>query len=266
MSETFIEIVPRCEASLCQSMAELEVSGIPYDGYNIPELIRKGSSYLLPEDVLKLRIEGKISPQKQLALHLRTRERTVQQTLDRICLVASHKVNIALLVTGDSLQQQEEQCTHAHEVIDSLTDQRPIRIGVTADIYQPNWGRWEQKIQAIGKTVDTVFTQPVFSVSALDDIDQRTRELLRPDQMYAGITWITNERSRRYWHEQNHVPLDHLPRGSSDAEIAHNSISQAADVLREVRQQGYSIYIMLMRNTISQLQRVMALSENIREI
>lgn len=265
MSETFIEIVPRCEASLCQSMAELEVSGIPFDGYNIPELIRKGSSYLLPEDVLKLREEGKISPQKQLALHLRTRERTVQQTVDRVCLVARHKVNIALLVTGDPLKQ-EEQCTHAHEVIHSQAGQWPIRIGIAADIYQPNWGRWEQKIRAIGKTVDAVFTQPVFSVSALDDIEQRTRELLRPDQMYTGITWITNERSRRYWHEQNHVPLDHLPRGSSDAEITHNSIAQAADVLRAVKQQGYSIYIMLMRSTIAQLECMISLSENIREI
>lgn len=246
-------------------MTDLESSGIPFDGYNIPELIRKGQSYLLPEDVLKLRAEGKISPQKQLALHLRTRERTVQQTLDRVCLVARHNVNIALLVTGDPIKQAE-RCTYAHEVIAAHTNPLLIRIGVAADIYQPNWGRWEKKIQTVGKTIDAVFTQPIFNVSVLDDIDQRTRDLLRPDQMYAGVTWITTERGRRYWHEQNHVPLNHLPNGSTDAEITQNSIAQAADMLRAIRQQRYSVYIMLMYSTVAQLQRIISKSENMREI
>ncbi len=265
MPETFIELVPRCDNSLHQSMAELESCAIPFDGYNIPEIIRKGQSYLLPEDVLKLRSEGKISPQKQLALHLRTRERTIQQTLDRIALAARHNVNIALLVTGDPIKQQEP-CTHAHEVITAQTDAFPLRIGVAADIYQPHWGRWNRKIPAIGKTVDAVFTQPIFSPSVLHEIDQRTNNLLRPDQIYAGITWITTERSRRYWHEQNHVPLDHLPNGNTDAEITQNSIAQAADVLRAIRQQGYSAYIMLMHSTVAQLQSIISTSENIREI
>lgn len=246
-------------------MAELEASDIPFDGYNIPELRRRGWQYLQPEEVMQMRREEKISLQKQLALHLRTRERTVQQTLDRLHLAARHNVNIALLITGDPLQQ-EEQCTHAHEVIIADIHRFPMRIGVAADIYQPHWGRWEKKIPAIGQTVDAVFTQPIFSASVLDEIDQRTHDFLRADQVYAGITWVTTERSNRYWHEQNHVPLHHLPRGSSDAEITQNSIAQAADVLRAIKQQGYSAYIMLMRNTITQLQRVISLSENVREI
>lgn len=214
---------------------------------------------------MQLRSQGKISSQKQLAVHLRTRERTVGQTLDRLCLAARNNVNIALLITGDPTDQ-EAQCTHAHEVIYSDIQLQPMRIGVAADLYQPNWGRWEKKVPAIGKTVDAVFTQPIFHGSILGDIDRRTSGLLRPDQIYAGVTWITTERNRRYWHEQNHVPFDHLPQGNSDAEIVQNSIMQAADTLRAVKQQGYSTYMMLMRSTIAQLERIISLSENIREI
>lgn len=265
MPETFIELIPRCDTSLQQSMTELEASGIPFDGYNIPELIRKGQTYLSPEDIFRLRSEGKISSQKQLAVHLRSRERTVRQTLDRLCHAAGNNVNIALLVTGDPLEE-ETQCTHAHEVICSDIQSEPMRIGVAADIYQPDWGRWDKKIPAIGKTVDAVFTQPIFSASVLDDIDRRTRSLMKPDQLYAGITWITTERSRRYWQEQNHVPPSHLPQGDGDGQIIQNSIAQAADVLRAVKQQGYSTYIMLMHSTMAQLECIFSLSENIREI
>lgn len=265
MTEIFIELVPRCEGSLRQSMTELEASGIPFDGYNIPELRRRGRHYLQPEEVMRMRREEKISLQKQLALHLRTREKTVQQTLDRLHLAARHHVNIALLITGDSLPQ-EERCTHAHEVICADIQGLPMRIGVGADIYQPDWGRWEKKVLAIGKTVDAVFTQPIFSASVLDEIDQRTHGLLEPSQIYAGVTWLTAERSRRYWHKKNHVPLGHLPPGESDGEITRSSIAQAADVLREVRLRGYSTYIMLMQGTVMQLQQIFSLSENIREI
>lgn len=265
--ETFIELVPRCAASLQSSMEELERSETPFDGYNIPELVGSGRSFLRPEDLMQLRSDGRISVQKKLALHLRTRERTVEETSERISLVARHGVNIALLVTGDPVPPIVDRCTHAHDVISSSPLQKPpMHIAVAADIYRPDWGRWNQKVSAIGKTVDAVFTQPIFDGDTLEEVGRRTHHLLRPDSVFAGITWITTDRGRRYWHEQNGVPENHLPGGTSDADITRNSIGQAADVLRAIRQQGYSTYIMPMRGTLLQLQRILSLSENVREV
>lgn len=266
MREIFIELVPRSTAALRQSMTELEATEVPFQGYNIPELISAGQSFLRPEDVLQLRTDGVITPGKQLALHLRTRERSVQETVDRMLLAARNGVDIALLVTGDPVQGNEHHCTHAHEVIASYIPPSSMRVAVAADVYQENWGRWNKKTPAIGKTVDAVFTQPIFRPSALDAVRQRTQHLLKTNHVYTGIAWMTNERSRRYWHERNGVPLDHLPQGKTDAEIECNSIAQATDVLRAATQQGYSIYIMLMRNTVAQLQNIISQAENIGEI
>ncbi len=86
-----------------------------------------------------------------------------------------------------------------------------------------------------------------------------------PEKVYAGITWITNSKSREYWHAMNNVPLEFLPSGESDDTIRHNSISQSADMLRLVRQQGFSQYVMLMRGKLEELQQIFSLSESIRE-
>ena len=266
MPETFIELVPRCDASLRQSMAELEASGIPFDGYNIPEIVTGNQSFLRPEDLLKLKSNGAISEEKKLVLHLRTREHSAEETLDRLQLIARYNVAIALLVTGDPTLQEQGRCTHAHDVLAACSDHPPLPLGVAADIYQPQWGRWQQKKPFLGTTAQSVFTQPIFHPSLLEDIALHTKDALQPEQVYVGITWITTDRSRRYWHERNAVPLTHLPQGGSDAEISGNSIAQAADVLRAAKQQQHSIYIMLMRSTIAQLERVISLSENIREI
>jgi 5,10-methylenetetrahydrofolate reductase len=267
MPETFIELVPRCEASLRQSMTALEASDVPFDGYNIPEVVRQGQSYLHTEDVLRLRSEGKFGGGKLLAVHLRTRGRSVAETVERVQLAARSDADIALLVTGDSTNPTENTCVHAHDVLAAQTNVPPLCIGVAADIYRPAWGRWSEKIPAIRRNIArAVFTQPIFHASMLEDIERHTQNLLSRSSVYVGITWISNERNRRYWHERNAVPTDHLPRGKDEATISRNSIVQAIDVVRAVRQQGYSLYVMLMRGTIAQLERVFSSAENYRDI
>lgn len=247
-------------------MAELEASGIPFDGYNIPELVTGNQTFLRPEDVLQLQSNDGITEDKKLVLHLRTRERSAKENLDRLQLIARHTVAMALLITGDPTPREQGHCTHAHTVLAACNGEPPLPLGVAADIYQPHWGRWQQKKPFLGTTVQGVFTQPIFNPALLEDVAFHTKDALRPEQVYAGITWMTTERSRRYWHERNGVPLSHLPQGNSDAEISMNSIAQAADVLRAAKQQQHSIYIMFMRSTIAQLERIVSLSENIREI
>ena len=178
MSETFLELVPKSAISLRQSMTELEASGLPFDGYNLPELRRKDQQFLQPEELMQMRLEGSISEKKQLTLHLRTRERSVQETIDRLRLATRSGVDLALLVTGDPLAEADSFCMHAQNVLPMLS-KTPLKIAVGADLYQPHWGRWGQKIDAIHSgIVDAVFTQPIFDPSVFHDIDERTRDLL----------------------------------------------------------------------------------------
>ncbi len=264
MSETFIELVPRSEASLQESMKELEASGLPFDGYNIPEFVRTNGTYLSPEHIMKLRSAESINPQKQLAIHMRTRERSTHKTVERLKIAAAHNVNKVLLVTGDP----SKEClgnTQAHEVLNAI-DQSPLRLAVAADIYRENWGRWESKIPALKRGIATsVFTQPIFHPSMLDAVQSTTKDLVAAKRVYAGITWMTSHASRRYWHEKNNVPLAHLASGLLDSHVTYNSMKQAADVLRTAKQQGLSTYIMLMRGTVRQLEIVMNMSENLQE-
>ncbi len=264
MSETFIELVPRSEASLQASMKELEASGIAFDGYNIPEFVRANGTYLSPEQIMKLRFIESINPNKQLAIHMRTRDASVTDTISRLESAAAHAVNTILLVTGDPAKKSNG-CTHAHDVLDAMAES-PLGLAVAADLYQKNWGRWENKIPALRRGIATsVFTQPIFHPSMLDVVRSTINDLVRPEKVYAGITWMTSHASRRYWHEKNNVPLAHLAGGVLDSHITHNSMKQAADVLRATRQQGLSTYIMLMRGTVRQLEIIMNMSENLQE-
>lgn len=264
MSETFIELVPRSQASLQESMKELETSGLPFDGYNIPEFVRANGTYLSPEQIMKLRSAEGINPAKQLAIHMRTRDTSVTDTISRLESAAAHAVNTILLVTGDPTNASNG-CTHAHDVLDAMT-KSPLGLAVAADLYQENWGRWENKIPALKRGVATaVFTQPIFHPSMLDAVHARINDLVPAKKVYAGITWMTSHASRRYWHEKNNVPLAHLASGLLDSHVTYNSMKQAADVLRTARQQGVSTYIMLMRGTIRQLEIIMNMSENVQE-
>ena len=196
---------------------------------------------------------------------MRTRERSVEQTITRLQLATRSGVNTALLITGDPIGETKQTCTHAHKVLPVLPE-TSLTIAVAVDLYQPNWGRWKHKVDAIREgIVDAVFTQPIFDSSVFQDIEERTHHLLSRENIYAGIAWMGTERSRKYWQEKNGVPPDHLPRGNSAAEISRNSLMQTAEVLRTAKQEGYSVYIMPMQGTRAELERIFSMAENIME-
>ena len=266
MQETFIELVPRSASSLCEEMRQVEQMDISFQGYNLPELKRQKSSFLSPEHMMQMRKKAELSPEKKLALHLRTQERNVVENIERVRLMAMHGVDIALLVTGDAFDPGEEPATCAHNVLDGITvPMGGIEIAVGADLYMKQWGRWGHKIPAIQKgIVGSTFTQPIFHPQTLASLHENIGNFL-PEKVYAGITWISNAKSREYWHRKNNVPAEFLPSGESDETIRYNSISQSADILRLVRQQGFSQYVMLMSGRLEELQQIFSLSENIRE-
>ncbi len=266
MQETYIELVPRSGESLQTDMQRVESMNIAFQGYNLPELKRPKTSFLTPEQMMAMRQQGELARGKKLALHLRTQERDVAQNIDRIHHLAHHGVDIALLVTGDAFDPTQEPATCAHNVLEGI--QAPIEnieLAVGADLYMPEWGRWRRKNEAMQRgIVSATFTQPVFHPQVLETFTENTR-YLSPEKIYAGITWVTNGKSRDYWQTMNNVPSKYLPSGEADDTIRRNSISQAADTLKLVRQQGYSAYVMLMRGSLEDLQEIFATAENIRE-
>ena len=261
MTETFIELVPRDAPSLLVTMAELEHSDVPFDGYNIPELIGKQQHYLSPEEMCALRRDGRIHHEKKLVVHLRTRDRTRGATLDRLRLAARSRIDMALLVSGDACEGAYDSGVRTKNVL-RVCDPVPLPLGVVADIYRHDWKQCHEKQDAIRVgIVDALFTQPIFDPSLFDEIHAYTDALVPREKVFAGITWIGSERSRRYWNEKNSVPLSLLPKGASDAEIKANSLAKSADVLQRARELGSSIYIMLMRNTVCELRSLLLLAE-----
>ncbi len=265
MQETFIELVPRAADSLQGEMAALEQRDIAFDGFNLPELKRKTGTFLTPEELMTLHAAGRLSPEKKLALHLRTQERSVGANIERIQTLAAAGVDIALLVTGDAFDPGQEPATCAHQVLDAIDCPMGINIAAGADLYMPEWGRWGKKQPAIKRgVVDSAFTQPVFHPEVLGSLGKQS-EPFSKEALYAGITWVTSAKSRDYWRTTNQVPEKHLPSGESDDVIRRNSIAQAAEIFRLAKQEGYSTYIMLMRGTLADLEEIFKLSENNRD-
>src|SRR5258707_743817 len=144
MQKTFIELVPRNEQALKQEMQHVESMDISFHGFNLPELKRQRTGFLSPEEMMQMRGAGGLAPTKQLALHLRTQERSVMENVERVQLMAKHGVNIALLVTGDAFDPGQEPATCAHHVLDGFQEPlQNIEVAVGADLYMKDWGRWE---------------------------------------------------------------------------------------------------------------------------
>ncbi len=265
MQETFIELVPHSAESLQKDIRQVQSMDIEFHGFNFPELKRKKTSFLTPEQMMALRSQGNLAEDKKLALHLRTQERNVAGNIERIRLCASQGVDIALLVTGDAFDAKLSSVTCSHDVLEGMEHpMENIEIAVGADLYHQHWGRWSNKISAIrNKIVGSVFTQPIFLPETLLALQSKTTGL-PPEKVYAGITWVTNAKSRDYWHEMNQVPLTHLPSGESDQVIRRNSIAQSSEILQMAKQQGLSQYVMLMKGTLDDLEMIFSLSEKSR--
>lgn len=268
MSTSYIELVPRSADSLEREIAQIDALGIPCDGFNLPELRSPSNPFLTTEEMMALRRNGRISPEKDLVLHMRTREKSAAETIARMTRAFEHGVTSALLVTGDAHAGDASLPTHTHDVLSSIqTKIAGGTIAIAADLYHDRWGRWTDKIPAIDRgIIDAVFTQPIFHVDTLDDVGGCTERSFSREKIFAGITWITTGKSRAYWRDRNAVPETLLPTGESDATIRQNSLAQAADVLRASRVEGYSTYTMLMRGTMEDLHAIFSMAENIREV
>lgn len=259
--KTSIELVPRTREQLLQEIQDIARMGIPHDGFNLPELRRKRATFLSPEELMALRAEGMLAPEKELTLHLRTCDLPIDATLLRLRDAAQSSVTRALLITGDHIDGKERRGVFAHELLPHLTKTRDPAIGVGLDPYQPKFGRWSQKIDAIRQgVVDSVFTQPLFHPSQLDHVLDRTKDILQLSNVFIGITWVTSAKGREYWHRQNSVPFPLLPQGEADDTIRKNSIAQAIDLLQASSSSGCSRYLMLMQGTIEELRYVLARS------
>lgn len=257
--KTSIELVPRTQKQLLQEMQDVTLMDIPHDGFNFPELRRKKGVFLSPEELMALRREGLLAPEKELTLHLRTCDLPIDATLLRLRDATRSSVTRALLITGDYIDGMERHGIFAHELLPHLTESNDLAIGVGLDPYQQGFGRWPQKMDAIRRgVVESAFTQPLFHPSQLDGILDQTNGMIMPSNIFIGITWVTSTKGRDYWHRQNAVPLSLLPRGEASDTIRQNSIAQAIDVLRAANTAKFSVYIMMMNGTLHELRHVLS--------
>lgn len=256
--KTSIELVPRTREQLLQEMEDIAQMDIPYDGFNLPELRRKKGVFLSPEELMAMRTEGMLAPEKELTLHLRTSDLPIDATLLRLRDATRSSVTRALLITGDPIDGGERHGILAHELLPHLTEINDLAIGVGLDPYQPGFGRWPQKMDAIRRgVVNSIFTQPLFHPSQLDQVLDQTNDVIMPSHVFIGISWVTSTKGRDYWHRQNAVPLSLLPQGEANDTIRQNSIAQAINVLRAANTAKCSVYVMMMNGTLQELKHLL---------
>lgn len=269
MPKSYIELVPRSAEELKKAIGDISIANLPCNGFNFPEIRAKKSVFLSPEEMMAMRTNGELAEEKEIALHLRTRDHSIEGTLQRIRQAAASNIQTVLLVTGDALERNTTSgTTHTHDFLNTLHSPPPgVSVAIGADIYHEGWGRWKDKIPAITRgIIRTIFTQPIFSQDTFEEMEQKTGGLLQREQIFAGITWVTDTKSRDYWQRVNKVPLSILPKGSANDTIRENSIAQAAGILRTAKREGYSTYTMVMKGTLEELQEIFQKAENIQEI
>lgn len=264
MQRSYIELVPRSAEKLKKAIGDISIANLPCDGFNFPEIRAKKSAFLSPEEMMAMRTNGELAEGKEVALHLRTRDHSIEGTLQRIQYAAASNIQTVLLITGDALERNTVSgVVHTHDFLNALHSPPPgVSVAIGADIYHKEWGRWKDKIPAITRgVIRTIFTQPIFSQATFEEMEQKTGKLLQREHIFAGITWVTDTKSRDYWQRVNKVPLRFLPRGSTNDTIRENSIAQAADILRTATCEGYSTYTMMMKGTLEDLQEIFRRAE-----
>jgi len=206
-----------------------------------------------PEEIAD--IEDILPKGKELVLHLRSQDsQTVSQATQRINKLLSKKIKEILLITWDIYSNTNNMLT-TDAVINTLWKKE--KLSICADIYNDNWWRFDKKIPFLRQNNSAnIYTQPIFHNEVFRKIEEKRVQLGVPQwkaNIYIWITWINNVKTRDYWKNTNKVPEKYLPKWDTNESIKKNSIAQTIDVLKHIKKENYSSYIMLMQSKVKDL-------------
>lgn len=265
-SRVLVELVPKNENEIMKWVNYMQ-DNFNFDWINLPNLKPRWKvNFMSPEEIWLLDLPDDL----QLVSHLRTQDsNTTKEVIERVNNLLNSRANEILLVTWDSLSENSNIIT-TWKVLNDSENVIPNNIWVSADLYMPNWWRFNDKLDFLKNRKDTnIYTQPVFSSVTLEDIIKR-KEVLELDQELANIhiwvTFITTPESRKYWEKVNNIPLDLLPKWDKESKITKNSISISRDIFNMNKELWFSTYIMLIRSNIEILLELENKISNISEV
>ena len=260
--KTAIELIPENEKYLKEKIKSLSYCN--YDIINLPHLKSRKDwkIFLSPEEILQ--IKNLLPENKNLILHLRTQDsKNVWEAIKRIKKLLKKKIEL-LLVTGDIYKENIDLIT-TWKVLNNLELQK--NINVSADIYLENWGRFNEKIEFLKRNIKSkIFTQPIFTYDKIDELEEKIKIfwlLQDKKDIFAWITWLSNNKQREYWKNINLVPEKDLPKAHSDKNIKDISLARATEIYKELKNRWFSNYIMLMRWSVNDILKIQNKAENI---
>jgi len=261
--KTAIELIPRNKEYLINKIQEIQDCN--YDIVNLPHLRDRKwweVCFMAPEEIAS--IENILPEGKELVLHLRSQDsHTNSQAITRINTLLSKKIKEILLITWDTYVNKNEVVT-THAILESIWIQE--KVSICADLYHQDWWRFHKKIPFLKKNnTANIYTQPVFCNTIFEKIEKNKVQLWIPQwktNIYIWITWICNSKTRDYWKNTNKVPEKYLPKWDTNEKIKENSIAQTIDILKHIKKEKYSSYIMLMQSKVKDLLSIQNKVEN----
>lgn len=192
-----LELVPKNQDDLV-SEAEYALSKFPINGINVPDILR-----------FSLRSTDAIKPlliNNQLAVpHIRSIDRSIEDTLILIKGLIELGLKKVLIVTGDPPEENRNACFDVSpiDIIKNCKQHFPsLEVFAAVDPYRNNF---ETEIAYAKKKLNVgaagLFSQPFFDI----DLAKTYLDTFKDTHFFLGISPVVTENSKRYWETRNNV-------------------------------------------------------------
>lgn len=247
MKRISIELVPRDEAALRESLSVVQKEATGVDVINIPDLLR-----------LPMRsYEGAVIAKEYFPAsmpHIRAMDIDLAAELPMKDFLRAHAIDEVLVIQGDPPQDMTKKVypTTTTDVIRKFHAEMPeVKVYAGIDQYRGSMCdelyRVKRKLQA---GAAGFFTQPFFDLRYLALYE----DMLSGLDVYWGVAPVMSERSQSYWERKNKVvfPRDFAP-------TLDWSIAFTRRVMSFVEERGESLYVMPIKaNLEAYLQGIFA--------
>jgi methylenetetrahydrofolate reductase (NADPH) len=235
MTRISLELVPRSETALQDSLKYVQEHHKEVTTINIPDLLR-----------LKMRSwDGcRISrPFFEHSIpHIRAVDFDLHDVSHLIDILLKNEINELLVIHGDIPQEMSKAIyqTHSVKLIHKIKERlNNIKVYATIDPYRSGirqeFDYIEEKIDA---GADGFFTQPFYDFRLLEIYAENLRE----QTLFWGICPVINEESKNYWESRNraYFPKDFRPDFAWNRDFGKKMIDFC-------QQEGFNIYLMPIR-------------------
>ena len=238
MKRISIELVPRDEAALRESLAVVKQHAAHADVINIPDLLRLPMRSYEGAAVAKEYFKAAMP-------HIRAMDIDLSAELPMKDFLRAQEIREVLVIQGDPPQDMTKKVypTTSTDVIRKFREEMPeVKVYAGIDQYR---GSLSQELYRIKRKLQAgaagFFTQPFFDMRFLSVY----ADMLQGLEVYWGVSPVMSARSQSYWERKNHVVFPHAFEPTLDWSVAF-----AKEVMDFAEREGNNVYLMPIKTNL----------------